>query len=302
MNVRIGINPLTWTNDDLPELGGDTPLDVCLAEAKEAGFSGVELGHKFPRDPDALGHVLAIHGLSLVSGWYGSKLLEQSVAEELRALEPHLALLTSVGSKVMVFAEVSGAIHGDRTRRPSERPVLDAPAWAELGAKLTEVAAHLASRGVALAYHHHMGTVVESEADVDRLMRVTGDDVKLLLDTGHLTYAGGDVLGVIARHGSRIRHVHCKDVRAKVLSRVRAEALPFLEAVLQGVFTVPGDGAIDFDAVLGALARVGYEGWLVVEAEQDPAVAHPLTYAKMGYESVVSAAVGAGLFTQELCC
>ncbi|MCK6548522.1 myo-inosose-2 dehydratase [Myxococcota bacterium] len=302
MNVRIGINPLTWTNDDLPELGGETPLDVCLAEAREAGFSGVELGHKFPRDPDELGHVLAIHGLSLVSGWYGSRLLERSVADELAAVAPHLELLRSVGSKVMVFAEVSRCVHGDRNAPLSTRPVLAAHGWSELGAKLTEVAEHLAARGVALTYHHHMGTVVESEADVDRLMRATGDAVKLLLDTGHLTYAGGDVIGVIARHGARIRHVHLKDVRAKVLARARAADLPFLEAVLQGVFTVPGDGSIDYDAVLGALAKADYSGWLVVEAEQDPALAHPLTYAKMGYENVVSAAVGAGLFTQELCC
>ena len=294
MAVRIGISPLTWTNDDMPELGGETPLETCLAEAREAGFAGVELGYKFPRRTDDLRPILARHGLDLVSGWYSARILEQSAADERTAVADHLDLLADMGCRAMVFAEVSGCVHGDRRAPVSRRPRLADEQWAGFGERLTEVADHLAGRGVQLAYHHHMGTVVESEEEIDRLMEVTGDAVGLLLDTGHLVYAGGDPVAVAGRHGRRINHVHCKDIRPDVLERVRAADKSFLDAVLDGVFTVPGDGCIPFAKVFGALAPHGYGGWLVVEAEQDPAKAHPLTYARMGHAGVVAAAT-AGL-------
>ncbi|TCO79665.1 2-keto-myo-inositol dehydratase [Plasticicumulans lactativorans] len=295
MSVRIGINPLTWTNDDLPELGADTPLETCLSEGRQAGFAGFELGQKFPRDPAVLGPILAGHGLALVSGWYSARLLERSVEAEIEAVQAHLYLLKSLGSNVMVWCEVTGCIHGERNIPLSRRPVLAADQWAELGRRMTAVGDYLKGQGVHLAYHHHMGTVVETEAEIDLLMQHTGDSVGLLLDTGHLTFAGGDPLAVIARWGKRIRHVHCKDVRAAVLAEYKAADSSFLNAVLAGVFTVPGDGSIDYRPVFSALKAAGYSGWLVVEAEQDPAKAHPLTYATKGYQYLSRTVAETGL-------
>ena len=283
MSVRLGISPIGWSNDDLPELGGDIPLDTCLAEAREAGFEGIELGHKFPRDPALLQSLLGDHELHLVSGWYSGRLLERSVAEELVAIEPHRAVLAAMGSAVLVYAETSGSIAGDRTRPLSRRPSLPNGHWRDFGIHLTELADRLAERGIRLAYHHHMGTVVETAAEIDRLMASTGGSVGLLLDTGHLAFAGADPVDIAWRHGLRISHVHCKDVRPDVLARARAADQSFLNSVIDGVFTVPGDGAIDFVAVLGALKAANYHGWLVVEAEQDPAKAPPLVYARRGF-------------------
>lgn len=283
MPIRLAINPLTWTNDDMPELGAETPLETCLSEAKLAGFAGVELGNKFPRDAATLGPILARHGLALASGWYGSRLLERDVDAEMAAAEPHLALLQAMGCTACVFAEVSRAIHGERTTPLSRRPVLSDTDWAVLAPRMDEMARRMAARGLRLAYHHHMGTVIQAEAEIDRLMAQTRD-VALLLDTGHLTYAGGDPVRTTHRHGARIAHVHCKDVRAAVMADALRRDLPFLAAVLEGVFTVPGDGSVDFATVFDALAKGGYAGWLVVEAEQDPAKAHPLTYARMGHD------------------
>ena len=295
MAVRIGINPITWSNDDLPELGGETPLETCLAEAREAGYVGIELGNKFPRESAVLRPILDRHGLALISGWYSARLLERTAAEEIRAVEPHLSLLSEMGSAVMVFAETTGSVAGERSRPLSRRPRLSEADWPRFAERLTAVADHLVRRGVRMAYHHHMGTVVESEAEIDRLMRSTGESVGLLLDTGHLAYAGADPVAVAKRHIARINHVHCKDVRADVLAAMRGDDRSFLDAVVEGVFTVPGDGAVDFAAVLGVLKTAGYQGWLVVEAEQDPAKAHPLTYARMGCRYLSGAVRAAGL-------
>lgn len=281
MRVRLGINPLTWTNDDMPELGAETPLETCLAEAKQAGFAGVELGNKFPRAASALKPILDQHGLALASGWYGSTLLERDVDAEMAAAEPHIALLTALGCTAMVHCEVTGSVHGEKTTPLSHRPVLNDAQWDVLLPRLDEMARRLKARGLSMAYHHHMGTVIEAEAEVDRLMAGTRH-VGLLLDTGHLTFAGGDPVRAAARHAARVVHVHCKDIRASVMADVKARGLSFLDAVLEGVFTVPGDGCVDYPAVLAQLPD--YEGWLVVEAEQDPAKAHPLTYARMGHD------------------
>jgi inosose dehydratase len=279
--VRIGANPIGWSNDDMRELGGATPLEVCLAEAREAGFEGMELGHKFPREPKALAAVLAKHDLSLVSGWYSAELLRRSADEEMRHLRPHLDLLKALGCNVLVFAETSNAIHGDRMKPLAERPVLAEADWAQFGARMTQVADRTLGEGVRLVYHHHMGTVVESEQEIDKLMASTGPSVHLLLDTGHATFAGADPAALAHRYRARISHVHTKDVRADVMAIARRERLSFLDAVIAGVFTVPGDGCVDYPAVFRALPD--YSGWIVVEAEQDPAKAHPLTYAKLGY-------------------
>ncbi|MBX5481335.1 MAG: myo-inosose-2 dehydratase [Myxococcaceae bacterium] len=293
--IRIGINPLTWTNDDMPELGAETPLATCLREAKEAGYDGIELGNKFPRRSEVLGPLLESHGLRLVSGWYSSALLERSVEAEIAAIQAHLSLLRALGCDVLILCETTGAIHGDRTAPLSKRPRLSEAGWRTLTRGLTHLGNDLARQGVRLAYHHHMGTWVQTEEEIDRLMAETGPNVHLLLDTGHLTFAGGRPAVMAARHARRIAHVHAKDVRPAVLADALARDLPFLQAVLNGVFTVPGDGSVDYHAVFGALTRVPYRGWLVVEAEQDPKKAHPATFARMGFRNVAALMRCAGL-------
>ncbi|WP_271273465.1 myo-inosose-2 dehydratase [Aliamphritea hakodatensis] len=295
MTVRIGINPLTWTNDDLPSLGAQTPLETCLSEGKQAGFAGFELGNKFPRQSDVLGPILDNHGLQLVSGWFSGQLLTRSIEEELAAIEDHLTLLQNLGATAMVYCEVTGCIHGDQQTPVSRRPRMPADQWQSYGEKLTKVAEYTRSRGVKIAYHHHMGTVIETEQEIDLLMQHTGPAVGLLLDTGHLTYAGGDPIAVQQRHAARINHVHCKDIRASVLADVKNRDMSFLDAVLNGVFTVPGDGCIDYATLFRALKTSGYSGWLVVEAEQDPAIAHPLTYATMGANNLKQLCQDAGI-------
>jgi inosose dehydratase len=286
LNVRLGINPLGWTIDDLPSVGAETPLETCLAEARGAGFEGVELGCKFPRSVPELTAALAPHGLALVSGWHSLRLLERDAAAEFEAMRAHRELLGAMGCDVVVVAETTGCVHGERRTRLSQRPVLAPEEWPRLAARLVELARRLRETGLALAYHHHMGTVIQTEEEVDRLMDACGDDVGLLLDTGHLTLAGGDPVRTAARHATRIVHVHCKDVRRVVLDRILNRDASFLDAVLDGVFTVPGDGCVDYPATLAPLARAGYEGWLVVEAEQDPSVAPSAEYAALGFRNL----------------
>jgi inosose dehydratase len=286
MSVRLGINPLTWTIDDLPEVGGETSLETCLAEARAAGFAGVELGCKFPRTAPELRAALAPHGLELVSGWYSTALLERDAAAEFEAMRAHRELLAALGCEVVVVAETTRCIHGDRDRRLSQRPVLAPADWPRFAARLEELGARLQDAGLVLAYHHHMGTVVQTEDEVDRLMDACDETVSLLLDTGHMTFAGGDPARVANRHAARIAHVHCKDVRRAVLERSLNRDASFLDAVLDGVFTVPGDGSVDYPAVLAPIARAGYRGWLVVEAEQDPAVAPSAEYANLGFRNL----------------
>jgi inosose dehydratase len=281
--VRIGINPLTWTNDDLPELGEANSLETCLKEAKLAGYEGVELGRKFPRDAKVLGPILKPHGLNLVSGWYSARLLERSVEDEIKAMQSHAALLKSLGAKVMVFCEVSRCVHGDRKIPLSKRPKLAESEWKQFSQRLDQIADHLQQQGLKMAYHHHMGTVIQAEDEVDRMMDST-KNVGLLLDSGHLTFAGGDPMRALKRHAKRIVHVHCKDIRKDKLAAARNKDMSFLDAVLGDVFAVPGDGSIDFDPLLAELAKHDYEGWLVVEADQDPAKAHPLTHARIGHD------------------
>jgi inosose dehydratase len=286
MSVRIGINPLTWTIDDLPEVGGETSLETCLAEARAAGFEGVELGCKFPRTAPELRAALAPHGLALVSGWYSASLLVRDANAEFDAMRPHRELLDALGCEVVVVAETTRCIHGERGTRLSQRPVLAPADWPRFAGRLEELGKRLQDVGLRLAYHHHMGTVVQTEDEVDRLMDACDDSVSLLLDTGHLTFAGGDPVRAATRHAGRIAHLHCKDVRRAVLSRSVNRDSSFLDAVLDGVFTVPGDGCVDYPGVLEPVARAGFRGWLVVEAEQDPVVAPSAEYAALGYRNL----------------
>lgn len=294
MSVRLGINPITWTNDDVPELGGDTPLETCLAETRLAGFAGTELGGKFPRTATELRSTLDRHGLDLVSGWYDGRILEREPVEEWDAVLPHLTLLRDLGCRHVVYADTSRRAENDLWGPISRRPKLAADDWPAYGRKLTELAERMAAFGVGMAFHHHMGTIVETDAEIGLLMAHTGRAVGLLYDTGHSAFAGGDPVALVRRHVDRIVHVHCKDTRPAILAKARAADASFMQAVIDGVFTVPGDGSIDYPTILGVLADHGYAGWLVVEAEQDPAKAHPLTYAKLGFSNLARLALQAG--------
>jgi inosose dehydratase len=290
--VRIGINPISWSNDDLPSLGGDTPLETALSEGKAIGYQGFELGNKFPREPAALAAKLGGFGLACVSGWYSGRLAQRGVEEEIAAVGPHLELLRANGATVMVYGEVADSIQGQPVPlRKRPRFVRDAQ-WTGYGARLTEFARHTLAHGVRLAYHHHMGAYVQSPEDIDRLMAVTGPDVGLLFDSGHATFGGGDAAAMLARHVGRVCHVHCKDVRAEVMRLARNRDWSFLESVINGVFTVPGDGCVDFPAIVRILREAGYRGWLVVEAEQDPVVAPSYRCAEAGYRHLSGLVAG----------
>jgi inosose dehydratase len=285
--VKIGINPISWSNDDLPALGGETPLSTALSEGRDIGYQGFELGNKFPREPAALRELMAGYGLEVVSGWYSGRLAERSVQEEIAAVESHLRLLAGNGCKVMVYGEVAGSIQGERAIPLYKRPRFrDEDMFKRYGERLTAFGQHLLKHGVRLAYHHHMGAYVETPEDIDRVMAYTGDEVGLLFDSGHAYFGGGDPLAILNRHIQRVCHVHCKDVRPAIVQHARNRQWSFLDAVLNGVFTVPGDGGIDFTAIVATLRAHGYQGWLVVEAEQDPAVAPSYAYASKGYRTL----------------
>lgn len=294
MTVKLGINPITWTNDDVPELGGDTPLETCLTETRQAGYLGTELGGKFPRKAAELGPILAAHQLELVSGWYDGRILDREVDEEFEAILPHLTLLRDLGAKHVVYADTSRGRHDGIHSPISQRPRLADNEWHAYGKKITELADRMAEFGVGMAFHHHMGTIVETDEEIGRLMNGTGQSVGLLFDTGHCLFSGGDPETLLKRHIDRVVHFHCKDVRRAVLDKARRNDMSFMAAVMDGIFTVPGDGSVDFLGLLQRLAENGYKGWLVVEAEQDPAKAHPLTYATMGYRSLLATARKAG--------
>ena len=282
--LRIGANPIIWSNDDMPEIGGDTPLETCLAEAKSIGIEGMELGNKFPRVASELKPIMARHGLDLVGGWYSTFLANRTAEEEFAGARAHIDLLKAFGCSVFIVAECTRTVHGTRSEPLSTRPRLDAAEWVRLTNGMTAFAKMLATEGLTLVYHHHMGTVIETGDEIDRLMAETGPEVKLLLDTGHATWAGVDPVTMARRYRDRIGHFHAKDVRHEVRKRAAAENMSFLDAVLEGVYTVPGDGGVDYVAVLKELPH--YQGWVVLEAEQDPAKANPLTYARMGVENL----------------
>jgi len=295
MAIRFGVSPIAWINDDMPELGGDTPLETVLSDASEIGFHGVELGGKFPRDLQVLRHLLGEHGLDLVGGWYSGALLTRSPQVEIAALQPHLALLKAMGSSVFVFAETSNAIHADRQRPLSATPRLNEAQWVAFGAALTQVADYIQAQGLRFAYHHHLGTVVEGPEDIATFLKVTGASVGLTVDTGHAALAGVDPVALIRSHPTRVAHVHCKDVRPGVFEHVMKSGGSFLDGVLAGMFTVPGDGRLDYGAIMRALAAIHYSGWIIVEAEQDPAIANPRRYAELGLTTLQQEAAVADL-------
>jgi inosose dehydratase len=284
--IRIGINPISWSNDDLPALGGETPLSTALSEGKAIGYQGFELNGKFPRDAKGVGDVLRPYDLALVSGWYSSGLARRSAGEEIDAIANHVAVMAENGATVLVYGEVADSIQGQRISLV-ERPRFHSDtAWQHYADKVSEVARFTLSQGVRLAYHHHMGAYVESPADIDRLMALTSTDVGLLFDSGHCYMGGGNPLQVLGKHVDRVCHVHFKDVRKAVVQLARNNLWSFPDCIINGTFTVPGDGDIDFGALLDVLLAHDYSGWLVVEAEQDPAVAPSYAYAQKGYQTL----------------
>lgn len=295
MSIRFGVSPIAWANDDMPELGGDTPLETILRECQEVGFEGVELGGKFPREAGALKAALAPYKLDCVGGWYSGSLLVQDADAEIAALQDHLNLLKAMGSTVFVFAETSNAVHSNKGVPLEATPRLKSGEWAEFGKRMSAVADYVAGQGVKFAYHHHLGTIVETQADMEAFIAATSPSVGFTLDTGHAALGGVKAIELIERHSARIAHVHCKDVRGPVHAQARRTGKSFLEGVLAGMFTVPGDGSIDFGAVMRALQRIGYSGWIIIEAEQDPALANPKQYAELGLATLKREAAAAGL-------
>ncbi len=295
--IRYGTNPIAWSNDDDRGLGGDIPLERCLSDAGRIGFEGIEKGHKFPSDAVTLKATLERHGLAYVSGWHSLKLLERSVEDEKAAIQPHLEVLAALGCSVCIACETTGAVHGERDAPLAHRPKLAPSGWSGFCADVEAIARHCRDYGIHLAYHHHMGTVVETMEEIEAFMAHAGPSTRLLLDTGHAAFAGADPTAVADRYMDRIVHIHAKNVRPAIRRKALAEGLSFLQAVRLGVFTVPGDdeGCVDFPAVLRIAARRRYSGWLVAEAEQDPAQRDPVYYQTLALKTLRAMAREAGL-------
>ncbi|MBK8456092.1 MAG: myo-inosose-2 dehydratase [Phyllobacteriaceae bacterium] len=295
--IRYGTNPIAWTNDDDRSIGAHISLETCLSDTAAIGFDGIEKGHRMPKDGVALKKLLAAHGLVFVSGWHSLHLLAHDVAAEKRAIQPHLDMLKANDCKVCIVCETSNAIHGDDGRALAGKPNLADGAWAKFGADIEAVAEFTAAQGIDLVYHHHMGTVVQTRDEIGRLMDVTGPATKLLLDTGHAWFGGSDPAELARAYMARVRHIHAKNVRPAIRRQVEEQGLSFLEGVRRGVFTVPGDpeGGVDFPPVLKIAAEHDYSGWLVIEAEQDPLKADPVTYQSMGLKALKAFAREAGL-------
>ena len=288
MKINLGIAPIAWSNDDMPELGGDTPIEVCLEETKKAGFSGIELGGKFPRNPGITNYLLNKFELKMPGGWYGSLLRKRNVKDEWDSMQDHLKLLKLVNASVFVFADISGSIQSDSTTNLSNRPRLEKSEWNDYCKKISEISNRLFNEGIPMSYHEHMGTIIQSESDVDNFMNNTNDKTFLLYDTGHLLFAEANYEIILKKYISRINHIHCKDIRKNILKKSLNEDLSFRKSFLEGVFTVPGDGCIDYEPLIKILYENNYNRWLIIEAEQDPEKANPFEYAKIGYNYLTS--------------
>ncbi|WP_379158722.1 myo-inosose-2 dehydratase [Paenibacillus sp. sgz5001063] len=279
--VKLGIAPIAWTNDDMPELGRDNTFEQCISEMALAGFQGSEVGNKYPRDPERLHRALALRGLQIASAWFSAYLTVRPYEETAAAFCAHRDFLHEMGAKVIVVSEQGRSIQGQMdTPLFAAKPVFTETEWSLLAEGLGRLGRLAAEKDMTLVYHHHMGTGVQTAIEIARLMELTEpNEVSLLFDTGHLAFAGENPLEVLRFHLPRIKHVHLKDIRPGIVERVKQEELSFLQAVKEGAFTVPGDGCIAFAEIFAELDRSGYSGWFVVEAEQDPALADPLEYA-----------------------
>lgn len=294
LQARLGIAPIAWWNDDLPELSDDVSLEECLRQAREAGFTGVETGRRFPLDPAVLGPILKAHDVSVCGGWFSGMLLDGEIEAEKDRIAEQMALFKAVGAPCIVYGEVAGSIQGDRSAPLSTKRRLDEDQIKAYGRRLTAFGEWCADQGMPISYHHHMAAAIETEAELDLLMQHSGEGLPLLFDAGHMAFAGGDVLRVIDKHHARINHVHTKDVRMQVIEAIDRSEQSFLDAVVEGAFTVPGDGSLDFATIVQRLAEYGYQGWFVVEAEQDPVKAPPFEMATIGHAELMRVMALAG--------
>ncbi len=295
MSVKIGISPIAWQNDDLPDITADYTMEQALREAREIGYTGVERGQRMPHDTEGLRAYLEKYDIALCGGWCSGASLVNDFETEKAAVQQQVDQFIALNAPCIVYAECSNTIQGNQALPVNNRPTLSRDEMLAYGAKLTELAKWTADRGMPMAYHHHMGSIVESEDDVNWLMEGSGPELRLCFDTGHLLFGGGDLMATLNRWGERVHHVHFKDIRPDVVRDVRSNDRSFLDAVLAGAFTVPGDGCINFQAVADALKAMRYDGWIVVEAEQDPAKAPPYEYSKMGYAQILQVCDTAGL-------
>lgn len=295
MSVRIGISPIAWQNDDLPKMTAAYTMEQALKEAREIGYIGVERGRRMPHDTEGLRKYLEHYDIALCGGWCSGNLLVNDVATERDAVRQQVEQFVALNSPCLVYAECSNTVQGDISVPVNNRPKLTRDEVFAYGRKLSELAKWMADQGMVLAYHHHMGSFIEAEEEIDWLMQCSSPEVTLCFDTGHLLFGGGDVMATLKRWSDRVHHVHFKDIRPDVVTDVRENGRSFLDAVIAGAFTVPGDGCIDFQSVADHLKRVDYGGWIVVEAEQDPAKAPPYQNSKMGYAEILKVCARAGL-------
>lgn len=280
--VKLGIAPIAWTNDDMPDLGKENTFEQCVSEMALAGFTGSEVGNKYPKDPEVLKKALELRGVEICNQWFSSFLITKPFEEVEKEFRAQLTFLKAMGAKVIGVSEQSHSVQGQMdTPVFGHKYEMNDEEWDTFCTgmnKLGKIAKE--EYGIALTFHHHMGTVVQSLAEVDRMMENTDPEyVSLLFDTGHFTYCGEDPLGVVKKYVHRIKHVHLKDIRPEVVEQVKKENMSFLAGVRAGAFTIPGDGCINYDPIFKVLEDAGYEGYMVVEAEQDPAKANPLEYA-----------------------
>ncbi|MCI3922935.1 myo-inosose-2 dehydratase [Paenibacillus sp. TRM 82003] len=285
---RLGAHPINWVGEDVREHGADTPYEQILDEIRKLGLQGTEMGRKYPADIGTLKRELAQRGLQLVSQWKSVLFSDPSYrAAELEAYRAHAAFLQEMGSTVVSTCEVGGSLHFDPRRTSHEKEVvrLNDEGWKHLAEGLNAAGAIAAEHGLKLTYHHHGGTVVESADEIDRLMEQTDPSlVYLLYDTGHAYYGGADPLAVLRKHYDRIAYVHLKDVRIRVLEAARAEGADFVTAIRRGVFTLPGTGDLDFAPIVEELVARGYDGWAMLEGEQDPAAAPAYEFGQRAIE------------------
>ncbi|MBR2264019.1 MAG: myo-inosose-2 dehydratase [Firmicutes bacterium] len=280
--VRLGIAPIAWTNDDMPDLGKENTFEQCVSEMALAGFTGSEVGNKYPKDPEVLKKALDLRGISICNQWFSSFLLTKPFEEVEKDCRAQLGFLKAMGAKIIGFSEQSYSVQGQMdTPIFGHKYVLNDDEWKVLCEGLNKLGKIAKEEyGISLTYHHHMGTVVQSAAETKRLMEGTDPEyVSLLFDSGHFAYCGEDPLEMVTTWIDRIKHVHLKDIRPEVVAQVKAEDKSFLQGVRMGAFTIPGDGCIDFDPIFKVLEEHDYEGYMLVEAEQDPAKANPLEYA-----------------------
>ncbi|WP_375451764.1 myo-inosose-2 dehydratase [uncultured Devosia sp.] len=294
MKAKLGMSPIAWWNDDLVELSDDVSLEECLRQSRSAGFTGMEKGRRFPDDPAVMLPILRAADVTLCGGWFSGTLVDEDIAINKARIAPMIELFKAVGAPCIVYGEVGRSIQGDRARPLATKPKLSEDEMKAYARTVTDFGEWCAEQGMPLAYHHHMAAVVETEPELDAFMNASGAGIPLLLDAGHLAFAGGDVLRAIDNHHGRISHVHVKDVRMAVIDALDRTRQSFLDAVALGAFTVPGDGSLDFRAIVQKFADHGYEGWFVVEAEQDPRKNPPLRMAQVGHKELMAVMTAAG--------